>query len=410
MASEDVSDVNPGAVAAAAPPDASVTAPPAADAGARRQPPTVMFDPRNVWRIALIAMGALALALFVRFVLEDAGSVIFTLLMAWALSITMEPAVGWLHRHGWKRGLATGFVMICVLVGIGIFAYLFGSLLVGQIVELLKGLPDLAAGIVKWINTNFGADLDIQKILDGVGISPGSIASWAASAAGGLFGVVFSIVGSVFGVFTLGLFTFYLSADAPRLRRWISHLLPATAQRVNTELWDTAIEKAGGYVAARLILALINGGTTAIVLYIIGMPYWLALGIWTGLVAQFVPTIGTYIAIALPVLVGLLSDDPMDGIIALVWALLYQQVENLTLEPKISARAVDLHPAVSFGSVMFGAALFGVAGALLAVPTAAIIMSFIETYAPQYDVVDPTPDKPKRRRSRRAEEMAHVDD
>jgi predicted PurR-regulated permease PerM len=174
----------------------------------------------------------------------------------------------------------------------------------------------------------------------------------------------------------------------PRLKRWIARFLPRSGQRLNEELWSVAVEKAGGYVAARLILALINGSTTALVLYLIGMPYWLALGIWTGIVAQFVPTIGTYIAIALPVIIGLLSDDPKDGIIALAWAVLYQQVENLTLEPRISAKAVDLHPAVSFGSVMFGAALFGAAGALLAVPVAAIIMSFLETYAPEYELLD----------------------
>ena len=70
------------------------------------------------------------------------------------------------------------------------------------------------------------------------------------------------------------------------------------------------MEKTGGYVAARVILATINAATTALFLFIIGMPYWLILGIWTGVVAQFVPTIGTYIAIALPVLVGLLGDEP----------------------------------------------------------------------------------------------------
>ena len=74
------------------------------------------------------------------------------------------------------------------------------------------------------------------------------------------------------------------------------------------------------------------------------MPYWLALGIWTGVVAQFVPTIGTYIAIALPVVVGLLEADPSTGVLALIFALIYQQIENLTIEPRISADAVDDAP------------------------------------------------------------------
>ena len=120
---------------------------------------------------------------------------------------------------------------------------------------------------------------------------------------------------------------------------------------------------------------------------IIGMPSWLALGIWTGLVAQFVPTIGTYIAIALPVLVGLASPEPWIGVAALGWAVLYQQVENLTLEPRISARAVHLHPGVAFASVMLGASLFGAGGALLAIPVTAMLLAVFDAYFERTHVV-----------------------
>jgi predicted PurR-regulated permease PerM len=351
--------------------------------------PTVIFDMGNLRRVAVLVLVIAAIVGFLRFVLEDAGGVLFTIIMAFALSVAMEPAVLFFARRGMRRGLATGLIMVIALISTLVFFAIFGNLLVEQLLELIKSLPDVVKGLIDWVNTQFGTDLSFQKIIDGIGLTPGAIASWAAGAAGGIFGAIFSFVGSIFNVFTLLLFTFYLSADAPRLRRWISKFLPRSAQRVNTDLWDTAIQKAGGYVAARVVLAFLNGSTTALVLYLIGMPYWLPLGIWTGVVAQFVPTIGTYIAIALPVLIGLLSSDPKDGIIALVWALIYQQVENLTIEPKISAKAVDLHPAVSFGAVLFGASLFGAAGALLAVPVAAIVMSFIETYAPTYEVVDP---------------------
>jgi predicted PurR-regulated permease PerM len=126
---------------------------------------------------------------------------------------------------------------------------------------------------------------------------------------------------------------------------------------------------------------------SGIVFAVIGMPYWLPLAMWTGIVAQFVPTIGTYIAITLPVLVGLLSPNPWLGVIALAWGLLYQQIENLTIEPKISARAVDVNPAVSFGAVLLGTALFGIAGAFLAVPVAAMLIALIDIYAKRYEIV-----------------------
>jgi predicted PurR-regulated permease PerM len=205
---------------------------------------------------------------------------------------------------------------------------------------------------------------------------------------GGILGLLGSVASGFFSLFTFALFTFYFSADSPRLRRWLATLFPPRYQRNTMQAWDVTAQKVGGYVAARLILALINGGSSAIVFWIIDMPSWLALGIWTGLVAQFVPTIGTYISIALPVVVGLLSDNPWIGVIALGWAIVYQQVENLTLEPRISARAVDVHPAMAFASVMFGAALFGVAGALLAIPVAAMIVALAEANRTRYEVDD----------------------
>ena len=197
-----------------------------------------------------------------------------------------------------------------------------------------------------------------------------------------------SVVGAVFSAFTLFMFTYYLSADNPRLRLWIARLLPARQQRVFMSVWELVRVKTGGYVAARVVLATLNGVTSAIVFAIIGLPSWLALGVWTGVIAQFVPTIGTYISIVLPVFVGLTSDRPWTGIAALIWAIAYQQVENLFIEPRISAKAVDIHPAVSFGSVLLGTSLFGVAGALLSVPVTAALLSLLDVYGRRYALVD----------------------
>ena len=90
--------------------------------------------------------------------------------------------------------------------------------------------------------------------------------------------------------------------------------------------------------------------------------------------------------VALPVLVGLTSPDPMLGIYVLIWGIAYQQVENLAIEPRISSRAVNLHPAVSFGSALLGAQLFGLSGALLGVPVAATVMAMLEIYQRRYEL------------------------
>lgn len=346
---------------------------------------TVRFDLRNLWRAGWVIIALVAVGLLLRFVIGDGGAVLFSLLMAWFASIAMEPLVGRMATR-MRRGVATGLVMIAGAVAVLVFTLAFGQLFVEQVGQLLTSLPDLLNSAITWVNDQFKTQLSVTGILEQLNLGPAQIAEYGTQILGGLLGIVMSVLGGFFSLFTFALFTFYFSADGPRFRLYIASLFPQRAQKMAVDVWDVTAEKTGGYVGARILLAFINGSTSAIVFLIIGMPSWLALGIWTGVVAQFVPTIGTYIAIALPVLVGLLSDNPWIGVIALGWAVLYQQVENLTIEPRISARAVDVHPAVAFASVMLGAALFGVAGALLAIPVTAMMLALLGTYRGRYEI------------------------
>ena len=298
---------------------------------------------RTIWRGGLVVLLLVALVSFVKFVLEDGGSVIFTLLMAWFAAIAMEPAVGRLSNR-MRRGAATGLVMAGVGLFCLLFVILFGRLLVDQLIEAVQSLPAFLSSVLDWVNEHFGTHYTQQEALDAVGITQATLTEWAKDLASGLLGFIVSALGAFFGLFTFLLFTFYFSADAIRLRRWTARLFAPKYQNIVLTVWDLATQKTGGYVAARVVLATINGATTALFLLVIGMPYWLALGIWTGLVSQFVPTVGTYIAIILPTIVGLTGPSPIQGVLALAWGIAYQQVENLTLEPQISAKAVDVHP------------------------------------------------------------------
>jgi predicted PurR-regulated permease PerM len=345
----------------------------------------VTFVPGNVWRTGLVVLAVIAFGLVLRFVLQDGGSVIFTVLMSWFAAIAMAPAVDRLAQR-MRRGVATLLVMGAFLLFVVIFVLAFGSLLVDQLAQLVSRIPALIDSALAFVNSTFNQSLTLEGILAGVGGGGVDFGSLAQTIGGNLFGVLSSVLGSVFGLFTFGLFTFYFSAQRPQLQTWIAGLFPRRQQGIVQNVWRLTAEKTGGYVAARVVLGTINAVTSGIVFFVIGLPYWLPLAIWTGVVAQFVPTIGTYIAIVLPTLVGLLSDRPITGVIALIWALLYQQVENLTIEPRISAKAVDVNPAVSFGAVLLGAALFGVAGAFLAVPVVAMLLALLDIYGKRYDL------------------------
>lgn len=346
----------------------------------------VVLVPGNVWRIGLVVIGLIVLFAVGRFVLSEGASLIFTAVMAWFISLAMEPAVGRLARH-MPRGAATGLVLLAVVLFLVVFFSLFGALIVEQVTNLVQSLPDFARNALTWVNGRFGTDYALEDLWETLNLDTDRLADMASQLAGGVLAVLGSIAGAVASFFIFALLLFYLSADGPRLRRWIATLFPPRIQETTVVVWDTMAEKTGRYVSARLVLAAVNATATAIVFLIIGLPSWLALALWTGMVAQFVPAIGTYISIVLPVLVGLLSPNPWLGVIVLGWGILYQQVENLTIEPRISARAVNVHPAVSFGSVILGTAMFGVAGALLAIPVVAMLLTLLDLYRTRYDVL-----------------------
>lgn len=377
---------------------------PAPDSSDGRRTTQVVFAPRNVWRTGVVVLAVIALGALVMFILEDGGSVLFTILMAWFAALAMAPLVQRLSQH-MPRGVATLLTMVMAAVAIALFLLVFGRLFFDQIVQFITGIPDFVDRVLEQVNERFDTEFTRDALLSSISLSSEDFAQIAADIGLNVLGVLGSVLGSFFGIFTFALFTFYLSADMPRLERWVASLFPARIQDVVMTAWSVTAQKTGAYIGARVVLATIASVASGIVFAAIDLPYWLPLALWTGIVAQFVPTIGTYISIILPVLVGFTSGEPWQGVVVLVFGIVYQQIENLTFEPKISARAVDVHPAVAFGAVMLGAALFGVAGAFLAVPVAAMLLALLDVYGKRYDLasgLDMTPlPREKRRQQRR---------
>jgi predicted PurR-regulated permease PerM len=198
-----------------------------------------------------------------------------------------------------------------------------------------------------------------------------------------------SLLGGLFRLLTIALFTFYFTADGPRMRRTLCSMLPPARQAEVLRAWEIGIQKTGGYLYSRALLAVVSALSHYVLLKLLGIPYAGALAVWVGVISQFVPTIGTYLAGALPMLVGL-TVDPMDAVWILIFVVVYQQVENYLLQPRITARTVEIHPAVAFGSVIAGAALLGAVGALIAIPVTATLQGFLGTYIRRYEVVVPT--------------------
>jgi predicted PurR-regulated permease PerM len=337
--------------------------------------------PRDVV-LLLAGAAALVVAFWLVFRLR---SLLVMLLISFFLSFALEPPVNLLARLGWRRGLGTAAVFAAIVVAVVVFVGALGSLLVAQIGDLVEAIPGYVEQVAAFVNDRLGTQLSGAELADQLRGNQG-VKDFVNGLAAGAVGLSTTLVGLVLQGFTVGLFTFYLVADGPRLRRTVCSVLPPGRQEVALRVWDLAIDSTGGYVYSRALLAAVSAVATTLFLTLIGVPYPLALGLWVGLVSQFVPTVGTYLAGALPVLIALL-DNPVSALWVLAFIVVYQQFENMILSPRITARTMALHPAVAFGAVIAGGAIMGPIGALLALPAAASGQALVSIYLHRYEVI-----------------------
>lgn len=312
---------------------------------------------------------------------------LLTIFLAWLLSVSIEPAVSYLEKKSWRRGLATGAVISGISLSVLAFIALFGQLLFSQAASLLTTAPEIIKTVIDWVNRNLGTEVDPQQLIESLNLTSSQATDLATSLAGGVLGFVSALFGFIINFLAFLLFLFYLSTDAPKVRRSIAQALPPKQQEVFSRIWSIAINKAGGFVVTRVILALASFSITAIFLLLFGIPYWLPISLFTGIVSQFIPTIGTYIGIALPALVAL-SENLKLAIAVIIFGVVYQQFENFILAPRLASRALAIHPAIAFGSVLAGGTMFGAVGAFIAIPVMAIVVAVIDTYLHRYEIAE----------------------
>lgn len=339
------------------------------------------------WLFRAILTGAAALGgLYVLgWLIAELKTLIVILLVSFFLSFALEPAVNRMERTGIRRGVGTGIMFLALLAAVGLFLWAIGTVLADQIGEFADDAPGYINDIEDWLEDTFDIEVDAQGLLDEFQ-EGGAVANLATRLADNLINLGATVLQVLFQILTIALFTFYLVAEGPKLRRNICSLLSPEHQRQVLSIWNLAIDKTGGYIYSRLILAVISFLVHWLVFWLVGAPFPMPMAMWVGLISQFVPVIGTYIAGALPVIIGLL-DQPSTGLAILVAIVVYQQVENYLLQPKVTAHTMEIHVTVAFGSVIVGGLLLGAVGAVLAIPAAATIQAFLASYLERHEVV-----------------------
>lgn len=337
---------------------------------------------------AIVLFWLTFLATFVvRFTFNRLSNFLILLLVSLFIALALEPAVNKLVARGRGRGSSTALILLSLVVVTLTFFGAVGTVVGQQVADLLSNSEQYVNDTVKILNDTFNTNIDPGEVNEQINDPDGPVQQFINSQQSKVFNVSVQAVGVLFQIFSVLLFAFYLVADGPRLRRSICSRLEASQQRAVLDAWELAITKTGGYLYSRALLALISGFFHWIAFQAIGTPAPIALALWVGLVSQFLPVIGTYLAGILPVLLAFI-ESPIDALIVIGFILVYQQVENYFFAPRVTARTLELHPALAFGGALAGGAVLGPVGAILALPAVAMGQALISAWGVRHEVID----------------------
>lgn len=302
------------------------------------------------------------------------------------LALAIEPLVRRIRaRSDWPRGAAVGVVY----GGAVLFVAFLLAIVLPSVVRLAEVVASQAGDwfgdLDAWTGQAFGFPVAAGELSDPTGTAAGAVAGFAQR----VLGVAAAGASLVFTLSTVALFTFYLSADMPRVQRSIlGRFRPAAQQRI-VWVWDRAVEQTGAYFYSRLILMVINGLGFLVAMIVVGVPLTLAvaMAVFAGFVSAFIPAVGTYIGSALPILVTLSLRGLVPALVIVAYTVVYQQLENYVIVPRLSQSTMSLHGGIAFAAVMAGGALGGALGGFVALPIAALVVAVISNSTRSHEVI-----------------------
>lgn len=278
----------------------------------------------------------------------------------------------------WARYLTRpGAVVAIFLIVFAIIALIF-SLLIPPFVEQLRefslNLPLYADQLSRSDNPAF-----IDSLVSLVKENLNSISSQLSNVGANILSKTAGVISGVVAVITVIILSFYLLIEEDGVKKIYRGVLPDEWHAPFSEITRKIAVKLGAWLRGQLVLMGVVGLLTTLGLLLIGHPYALTLGIWSG-VTEVIPIVGPWIGAVPGVIIGL-TDSPLQGFLALVVYMVVQQLENTVLVPKIMGKAVGLNPFVVIVAILIGGKLYGLTGVLLSVPLAAAISVIVDDWA-----------------------------
>ncbi len=337
----------------------------------------VRFRPTTILALLGITIGVFLLLQLVWIARE----VLTWVLIAVFLALAMNPAVNWFQAHGIRRrGLATGITAVLVLAGFALLGLLFIPTLVGEVNGFAQALPDYVEDIsnrrgrLGFLEREYQVTERVRDAVEEGG------ASQVLGLTGTALAITKGIITAIVAVVTIMFMTVFMLLEGPVWVERFYALLPDRSRDRWRDVGQQIYGTVGGYVTGNLFISLIAGITSTLVLLALRVPYAVALGLLVAIL-DLIPLAGATIAAIIVCSIGFLHSLTA-GIILIVFFILYQQLENHVLQPLVYSRTVRLSPLVILISVLVGAQIAGVLGALAAIPVAGtiqvVLLSWLE--------------------------------
>lgn len=328
------------------------------------------FDHRSPFYLGFFgALGALV-AIFLWGALLGIGSVLVLVVVALFIAAGLNPSVEALERRGLGRSYAVTVVIVAFLVAVGLFLVAIVPVITDQVAALTKSAPG-------WFD-QLSRNEQVQKLDDEYAIidkAQDYVANgdFLSGLFGGVLGFGLKILSALFNAFIVIVLTLYFLSSLEKTKQAAYRLAPASRRQRVGKLGDRIIDNVGGYVSGAFVVALCAGISSLVFLLIVGLgDYAVALAFVVALL-DVIPMIGATIGATIVTAIAFATDIKI-GIACAIFYLIYQQLENYVIYPRVMKRSVDVPGAVTVIAALVGAALLGVVGALLAIPTAAAIL------------------------------------
>ena len=338
--------------------------------------PAGMLSVRVILRTVLVIVGVV-LALYLIYRVRKPLSWIF---IAGFLAIALAGPINFLGRF-MRKGFAVALVYVLLILIPVVIAALLVPPIVEQVNLLIQNVPQYAADLsdfvqrndrLRSLEENYNITAELQK-------QAATLPARAGDAASILSNIGLGVVNSVFAGVTILILSVFMVGSGRTWLDWLARRQGPEHGEWMDRLFNRIGRAVGNYVAGALGQALIAGVLAWIVLLILGVPYAGSLAVIIFLL-DLVPLVGATLGAIIVGIITLFNDFPRDTIAWIIWSVVYQQVENSVIQPRIQARALEVHPFVVLVSVLFGSTLFGIVGALIAIPVAAAIQISITEY------------------------------